>query len=196
MPLQLTQAQVDKILKLKPHFLKAQEAAGVPWQAVAAIWMRESGSVAPPKTPGGPFQFDPAPPAAALKSLLRQFTKLSAAEIEQIAKKGVNDFAGSAILAACFLRTKTKPILSVNAPDEVILDALWGYNGKVQKSAWHSPYCVNGYDDAHMNMVIRGTLPDGKGGRKPVLDRNTGKPPLDKRPGTFTMYKQLKAFTQ
>lgn len=45
---------------------------------------------------------------------------------------------------------------------------------------------MNGLDEAHKDMVLRGTVPDGKGGRKRIEI-------VDKRPGAFTVYKQLKA---
>ena len=65
------------------------------------------------------------------------------------------------------------------------MDAFYGYNGR----AWgplptNSPYVMNNFDAQHMNMVIRGSIPDGHGGRKWIDN-------IDLRPGAFTVYKQL-----
>ncbi|NJL71184.1 MAG: hypothetical protein HC888_05980 [Candidatus Competibacteraceae bacterium] len=69
--LELTKEQLKKIADNRHVFDSAQAHTGVPWQAVAAIWTRESFSVAPPKRPGGQFQFDPVPTKQQLTSLLR-----------------------------------------------------------------------------------------------------------------------------
>ena len=183
----LSNAQVAKIVSLKGVFADAQNLTGVPWQAVAAIWTRESFSVAPPRTPGGPFQFDPVPPANALRKLVEQYTPLSGDKAVELCVNGVNHFPTAAVFAACWLRTKTKAVITPEVDDETILDAIWGYNGKVQADAWHSPYVVNGYDLQHYPLILRGTIPDkgSPGGRKHVEF-------ADHRPGAFTVYKQLK----
>ena len=102
----LTTAELKHIEIEKEIFLKAQELIGVPWQAMAAIWFRESFSIAPPKTPGGQFQFDPPnPPASALKSSLKHYAKnITEAEMDEIVEGGVNNFSTACILAACHLR--------------------------------------------------------------------------------------------
>lgn len=182
----LSEAQIERIRQVKHIFEKVERLTGVPWQAVAAVWYRESFSVTPPKTPGGPFQFDPVLQPETIRNLLKFFTRLSSAEIEQYASKGINDFETSALCAACWLRLKTKPVITPEASDEVIKDAFYGYNGRAYGSVDKSPYVMNGLDTAHKDMVLRGTLPDGKGGRKRVAF-------IDKRPGAFTVYKQLRS---
>lgn len=182
----LTDQQIKRVQAAYPALRQVQRITGVPWQAMAAIWYRESFSVTPPKTPGGPFQFDPIPSPGALRGLLDRFTKLNDEEKRRIAALGVNTFYTGAVLAACFLRTKTGPVITPDAPDEVIKDALYGYNGRKYGSADNSPYVMNGIDEAHYPMRLRGTIPDGKGGRK-MVDIE------DERPGAFTVYKQLKA---
>ena len=184
--LKLTERQIDRIRQVKHVFEKAQKLTSVPWQATAAVWYRESFSVAPPKTPGGPFQFDPVLHPVTQRMLLKRFTQLSDAEIERYVNKGCNDFEAGAIYAACWLRLKTKPVITPGVSDDIIKDAFYGYNGRAYGSADKSPYVMNGFDEKHKNMVLRGTIPDGKGGRKRVEI-------VDKRPGALTVYKQLKS---
>jgi hypothetical protein len=182
----LSDRQIERIRQVKQVFEKVEKLTGVPWQAVAAVWYRESFSVTPPQTPGGPFQFDPVLQPVTIRNLLKFFTRLSYPEIEQYARKGINDFETGALCAACWLRLKTKPVITPDAKDELIQDALYGYNGRAYGGADKSPYVMNGLDSAHQDMVLRGTIPDGKGGRKRVEI-------IDKRPGAYTVYKQLKA---
>lgn len=184
--IRLTDRQIDRIRQVKHVFEKAQTLTGVPWQAIAAVWYRESFSVTPPKTPGGPFQFDPVLNPVTQRMLLKRFTQLSDAEIEHYVNKGCNDFEAGAIYAACWLRLKTKPVITSDVSDDLIKDAFYGYNGRAYGSADRSPYVMNGFDSKHKEMVLRGTIPDGKGGRKLVEI-------VDKRPGAFTVYKQLKS---
>jgi hypothetical protein len=111
---------------------------------------------------------------------------LSSQQKQGIVVAGVTSFYSAGVLAACFLRLKTKEVIHPQVSDEVIKDAIWGYNGKSYGSAEHSPYVMNGFDEAHFPLRLVGTLPDGKGGRKKVSYD-------DQRPGAFTVYKQLKA---
>jgi hypothetical protein len=183
----LSPTEVQHVLIEEPVFLRAQQLVSVPWQAMAAIWYRESFSVSPPKTPGGPFQFDPPDPArSTLKALLKRYvTALSDSDLQTLVTAGIDDFAAACIFAACHLRDGAKYVLSQDHSDTAMLDAFYGYNGR----AWgldpeNSPYVMNNYDAAHMNMRIRGSVPDGNGGRK-WIDT------VDLRPGAFTVYKQL-----
>lgn len=182
----LTERQLGRIREIKHVFEKVEKLTGVPWQATASLWYRESFSVTPPKTPGGPFQFDPVLGQESIKLLLRRFTRLSEAQIGEYASKGVNDFQTGALCAACWLRLKTGPVITPNVSDAVIKDAFYGYNGRAYGSADRSPYVMNGFDESHRDMILRGSIPDGKGGRKRVAI-------IDQRPGAFTVYKQLKA---
>jgi hypothetical protein len=182
----LSDAQLERIRQVKPMFEKVESLTGVPWQAVAAIWYRESFSVTSPKTPGGPFQFDPVLQPETICNLLKFFTPLSKADIQHYARKGVNDFETGALCAACWLRLKTKWVITPDVSDEVIQDALYGYNGRAYGSTDRSPYVMNGLDEAHRDMKLQGTIPDGRGGRKRIAI-------IDKRPGAFTVYQQLKA---
>lgn len=181
----LNNIQLDRIHANKATLLQIQAITDVPWQAMAGIWFRESFSVAPPKTPGGPWQFDPPPADWKIFGLLDRFTKLSVAEKNDIAHRGVNDFYAGGIVAACLLRTKTIPVIHPGVDDAVIKDALWGYNGKAYGSADASPYVMNGYDKTHFPMHLVGSIPDGHGGRTHIDEP-------DYRPGAFTVYKQLK----
>lgn len=181
----LTAHQLMIIAQRKPVFEHAQALTGVPWQAIAAVWYRESFSVTPPKTPGGPFQFDPVPPRARLNELLKSYTKLDENERAALIGKGVNDFQAGTVFCACWLRHQSKANLSVDHSDAAIKDAFYGYNGR----AWganpdNSPYVANESDLKHDDMIIRGTIPDGHGGRKRIET-------IDGRPGAFAVYRQL-----
>lgn len=184
--LKLSVDQIKKIQAVQPVFQKVEETTGVPWEAVAAVWYRESFTVQPPKTPGGPFQFDPTPSRATQLALLVRFTQLTGAQIYNIIEKGLDDFENAALMAACWLRYKVTPMITPNVSDEVIKEAFYGYNGRAYGAADRSPYVMNGFDAAHHRMQLRGTIPDGKGGRHPVNI-------IDTRPGAFTVYKQLKS---
>lgn len=182
----LSPKEVQRIVSLKDVFTRAQFLTGVAWQAVAAVWYRESFSISPPKTPGGPFQFDPEPTDSLKRELLIAFCpSLTEVEREALVKKGVNDFAAGAIFAACWLRRKSGPNLSKDHSDAAIADAFYGYNGRAWgRNPLNSPYVANELDEAHKGMIIRGTIPDGKGGRIHIEN-------VDARPGALTVYKQL-----
>lgn len=185
----LTAAQIKQIKDNKAIFKRAQDLTGVPWQAVAALWFRESFSVAAPDRVGGQFQFDPPLTEVQMRVLLTKFipvTKLDNAGMEAMIKKGQTDFPTAAVLAACFLRNKAKKILSQDHSDEAIKDAFYGYNGRKYLSADKSPYVMSQYSEAYANMRLRGTVPDKKNPKVMVwVDF------IDKRPGAFTVYRQL-----
>lgn len=182
----LTKQQLDYIFDFKHVFLKVQDATGVPWEAVAGIWTRESFSVASPRTPGGPFQFDPPLDFEAIAKLLHQYTNLDAATITAMSKKGINDFETAAYCCACWLRKNCKPVLKPASPDADIRDAIYGYNGRSYGSVFNSPYVMNGFDEQHKDMHLRGTIPIPGSDRRKQIDI------IDKRPGAFTVYKMLR----
>ncbi len=182
----LAEFEILKVKSVYKRLRAIQDLTGVPWQALAGIWFRESLSVSPPATPGGPWQFDPVPSQGTLRGLLSRFTKLSDIEKDKLVHLGVNDFYAGGVFAACFLRTKTGPVITPSSPESVIKDAIYGYNGRKYGDVDNSPYVVNGLDEAHYPMRLRGTIPDGHGGRTWVATDDT-------RPGAFTVYKQLKA---
>jgi hypothetical protein len=185
MQLKLLPAQIAKIKTLKSVFLRAQELTGVPWQAICAVWYRESFSVASPKTPGGPYQFDPPLHDNVMYGLLNTFApSLTKEQMKELVRRGINDFAAGAVLCACWLRLHAKAKITPKSTMEDIKDAFWGYNGRAFHDADHSFYVMNGFDDKHMNMHIVGTVPNGKGGRKHIDT-------TDKRPGALTVYRQL-----
>lgn len=188
--LALTPAQLKYIASLKTVFVEAEGITSVPWEALAGVWYRESFSIAPPKTPGGPFQFDPPLTHYQIYNLLAKFTPLPTDKLENHAQSGVNDFRTALLCCGCWLRAKCKPVLSPQSPDEDIKDAMYGYNGRAYGSAEKSPYVMNGFSARHMGpdgkgMQFSGTIPDGHGGRKRVKG-------TDLRPGAFTVYSALK----
>lgn len=175
--------QIEYLKSFKHVFMQAQDPTDVPWQLLAGIWTRESFSVAPPKTPGGPMQFDPPLSQGSITHLLQSHSKLTIPQMEIYAKKGVNDFATAVLCAACFLKEKMHggPIET----DMEVMRAAWLYNGIVGADPTHSPYVYNGFDKQHDGMRLVGTIPDGHGGRKKIDI-------VDHRPGAFTVYTQLK----
>ncbi|HEY9678694.1 MAG TPA: hypothetical protein V6C76_11835 [Drouetiella sp.] len=184
-PLRLNDAQIRLIFTKKPVFQHAQNVTGVPWQAIASIWFRESSLQERVGRIGGPFQFDPPLNAKQMTNLLEQFTHLDNATRQDLIKKGINDFASAAIFCACWLRKSSRYPINPSASDEAIKDCFYGYNGRKYKSVDESAYVMNGYDLQHEHLHIKGTLPDH--GKRIYIDKE------DPRPGAFTVYKQLKA---
>jgi hypothetical protein len=182
----LSVGQLEQIKKGLPTLKKIQTITGVPWEAMAGIWFREGLHMSAPKTPGGPWQFDPVPSPGVLRGLLDRFTALSADEKAELVRYGVNNFYSGGVFAACLFRLKTGPRVFPGCPDSTIKDAMWGYNGraKYHGSADGSPYVMNGYDEKHWHMRLIGSVPIKGGGRKRVDFP-------DERPGAFTVYKQL-----
>lgn len=196
MILQLNESQIDKMKLFKPVFIKVQDLTGVPWELTASIWYRESFSVAPPKTIGGSFQFDPPPDQHLIMYLLKSFTPLTADECLEYIKLGINNFQAGALLCACFLRYKVSFKLNIESPDVDIKYAIWSYNGRAYGSPDKSPYVMNGFDENHKDMRMFGTLPDGKGGRIQLRDTDGKLGIVDKRPGAYVVYKQLKSLEE
>lgn len=188
MLLKATEQQILKILLQKKTFQRAEELTGVPWQAIAAVWFRESMSVSLPKRPGGCFQFDPPTRSLAWKELmLKQYAPSVTGEVKRLMIESFGkSFIMDAIWAACIMRNNCKPKITPKASDEDIKQALYGYNGAAYGSVERSPYVMNGYSPAHKDLVIRGTVkrPDGT---------DEWVEHVDTRPGAFNVYKQLKA---
>lgn len=184
--LKLTKDQISYVATFKHVFLEVQHRTAVPWQVLAAIWVRESFSVSPPRTKGGPFQFDPPPEHEFMESLLVKYVlythAITGQEVEDAMKKGINDFETAALFAACFLKNKMKG--GEIKTDDQIKKAMWLYNGASGTDPTHSAYVYNGFDACHIGMRIRGTIP-GKNGKRIKIDV------IDKRPGTFVTYLQL-----
>ena len=194
MILRLTGRETSLVLRNRPQLLKVQSLTGVPWQAIAAVWYRENNLQLISARLGGPFQFDPPAQALEITNLLSSYTKLTADEIAEYIKAGIDDFETGALVAACYLRHKSKAVLTPTCSDEDIKDAFWGYNGRAYGAADHSPYVMNGWDKDHMGsdgkgMVLIGSLPDEKDPSKRIEVHT-----VDRRPGAFTVYTQLKAF--
>lgn len=172
--------------------LRAVESVtGVDWKILAAIWYRENSlSLTPPTRVGGVWQFDPPLTLKKQKDLLNKFTNLSETE-KNIIIQNSSLFKNGAILAACFLRNKTKYVLDVrekgDLPDDVVGDTFYTYNGKAYGSGWkNSPYVFNNGDEKHMGMLVKGTLPDTNNPSKRIRIEKQ-----DLRPGAFIIYKQL-----
>jgi hypothetical protein len=183
--MKLTFGEVQFVLTEQPILKNAERLVSVPWQAIAAIWYRESFSIAPPDIPGGQFQFDPVPSSSQLGAMLARYVVLSASDLQALVKRGVNEFSSACLFAACHLRDVARYDLALDQSDEAIKDAFYGYNGRgYGPSPDDSPYVMNNFDAAHLNMRIVGSEPDGHGGRIRVDT-------IDLRPGAFTVYKQL-----
>lgn len=189
----LSSDQVKKIVAVKNVFTASSTFTGVPWQAVASIWYRESFSLTPPKTPGGPFQFDPVPPALILCDWLQLYAGLDTNKksdmiiIHDLCTGGINTFSTAAVFAACWLRHKCHFDLAKDHSDKAVMDAFYGYNGRAfGPYPQSSPYVYNNFDLQHTNMVMRGSIPSpgSKTGRRFISV-------IDRRPGAFTVYRQL-----
>lgn len=174
-----------RLVAQRKIFEKVEKMVGVPWQALAAVWFRESSGSFEVGRPGGPFQFDPPNPhPKVLRRLLERFTKLNSIEIDRYVERGVEHFPSAVVFAACWLRLKSRPVISPTANDEAIKDAFYGYNGRSWGSADKSPYVMTGWDKERMAMRIRGTV-RRKDGSNEEVDR------MEDRPGAFCVYKQL-----
>lgn len=184
----LDKNQLQAFVRVKAILQRAAALTGVPWQAIAAIWYRESFSVASPETPGGPFQFDPPLSQVRMRKLLTTYCpSLTPAERELLIYQGLDKFASAAVFAACWLREMSQYNLKDNHSDQAMLDAFYGYNGRAfGPNPYNSNYVVNELDLAHDDMLIRGSIPDKNNPGKRIWIKKT-----DLRPGAFTVYKQL-----
>lgn len=185
----LTPTQLAEVKRNKGILENIEAKTQVPWKAMAGIWYRENSCcVVSPTREGGPFQFDPPPSDADLRRMLRKYSTLSPQEIEACVANGIQEFESGGMLAACFLQDKMERThgrrLSTQSSDEDIKQALFLYNGTGYGTADKSPYVMNGYDDAHIGMRIRGTLPTASG-KRIRINR------VDPRVGAMTIYKQL-----
>ncbi len=187
---QLNPTEVQKVFVQRATLQRGENLVKVPWQALAAIWYRESFSTDSPAVAGGPFQFDPVPAPSQLQTMLQRYVEiLTANQIQELVNQGVEEFASACIFAACHLRDVCRYDLAVDKSDDAIKDAFYGYNGRAYGSSPNdSPYVMNNFDSAHSNMHIIGTLP-ANGGRIHVDT-------IDLRPGAFTVYKQLLGIAQ
>lgn len=196
----LTADQIEKFRKQKHVFVRAQELTGVPWQAIAAVWMRETFSVSPPADrQGGQFQFDPPLTAERMQDKLDRYIlpgKLTPEEKAAIIARGQESFPDAAILAACHMRAMCKFYITPNASDVTIKDAFYGYNGRAYGSADKSPYVMNYFDDKHWEMRVYGTVLDKRGRKIRVQEKLKDGTVRDGRPnlqlGAFTVYYQLR----
>lgn len=180
--LKLSEAQLQYLLSVQHIFTNAETITGVPWQALAGIWYRESFSVSSPHTPGGPMQFDPPLTDTQIMRLLLHYTSLDGPTVKAFAKKGSNDFPTAVLCAACFLKYKMNNENMNNANQ--IMEAMWRYNGVIGNKPEDSAYVYNGFDEEHKAMSFQGTEPGPNGTRIPIHI-------LDHRPGAFTVYTQL-----
>lgn len=187
----LKKGELDRIIGKRDFFKKVQDLTGVPWEAIAALWYREASLSVSTRRPGGPFQFDPADKFSGHKGrerarvLLQRFTTIKdPAEIERLVQLGVNNFEAAAILAACWFRKSAGPVIHPEVDDEAIKDGFYGYNGRKYGSVDKSPYVMNGIDEHHYPMRIRGSLTGMDGKREWV---NTP----DYRAGAYVVYKLL-----
>ena len=181
----LSQERVAKIKSVYPVLRAAEQATNVPWQAIASIWMRESGSIAPPRhRQGGQMQFDPPLTDARMRDLLTRYSVLDFEKREQVIQSGQESLPSAFILAGCFLQHKAGGKIRPDSPEVLLKEAFYSYNGRKYGGADRSPYVMNGYDEAHRDMRVRGTVLD-RAGNKIWVDN------VDKNPGALVMYRQL-----
>lgn len=173
----LTLQDLKTIRANKPLLIRAAEACGIPWQALAAVWYRESSL----RETENAFQFDPVPARSVVFGLLQSYCgSLSISEKAAVMAGGVNEFYTCAIIAGCWLHHQSKYSLSVDHSEQAIADAFYGYNGRAYGSdPLNSPYVANELDDHHHDMHFRGTI---NGQWEDLIDR---------RPGALTVYRYL-----
>jgi hypothetical protein len=158
----LSQRELAKISENYPVYKLAADAAGIPWQMLAAIHYRESSLSTARREHGGPFQFDPP------------------------LNQGEEEFDVGAFFAAKRLQQISRFRLYPSSTDEtVIKDSFYGWNGRAYGSFDRSPYVMNFFDDQHRNMRIHGTILNNLGERIRV-DRS------DSNLGAYTVFIELK----
>lgn len=159
----LSQRELAKIIANYPVYKLAADAAGVPWQMVAALHYRESSLSPERRGHGGPFQFDPP------------------------LNRGEEEFDVGAFFAAKRLQQISRLRLYPNSTDEaVIKDAFYGWNGRGYGSFDRSPYVMNFFDAEHRNMRIHGTILNSNTGERFRVDRQ------DANLGAYTVFTELK----
>ena len=168
---------------------RAQQLTNVPKELIAATHYRESSMSTSIKNP---FQFDPEPDDSTRARLYVQHSFIPPSQVAMWVGKGVNDLLTAAVLAGAFLNYKCRYVHGVATAaaswnDEMVKDAAFGYNGRAATSPMESAYVVNGLDKAHMNMMIRGTMPDPNDPSKRI-----GVNEPDHRLGVYTAFLQLK----
>jgi len=177
----LSPAEVKLVQANYPIYKQIQDITHVPWQALAGVHFRETNLAKTTKVKGGPWQFDPPPTNQTLLDLMGKYTTLTSEQKNNIVKNTINDLFSGGIIAGCWLQNKSNGRLTLAASDNLVMDALWGYNGRVQRNAEDSSYVYNGFDEAHFPMEVIGTI-----NGIPVKSRDT-------RPGAYTVYCQLKS---
>lgn len=178
--IKLTKPQIKKIQVQYPLFKKVQEIAKLPWYVLAAIWIRETGRSDYPISKGGCYQFDPFP------NVYLQNHYLSFIGIYKCIgdiTSPIYNFEYQTRLAASFIVYKAKQNgihTNIEMPDDAVKKLFWYYNGAAYGSPDKSPYVMNGFDEAHKNMRVKGTI-----NGEPVNSTDTN-------PGAFVIYTQLK----
>lgn len=186
--LMLTSFERQNITKSYGTYKQAEKITGVPWEMIAAVHFRETNNCvnyASINTPGGFYQNDPVPGKGEMLYAFRRFTIWNEESIGFAMRVGLEDFAVASVYCGCMLRMKTEELLDRFSSSAVIKDSLWGYNGRAFGSADNASYVMNGFDAKHRDMKILGSIPDGHGGRTHINA-------VDKRPGAFTVFWQLK----
>jgi len=174
---------IAAINKLKPAYVQASQATGVPWQVLAAIHYRENsnspnGDLQAGNPIGGPY-------SQASTSYAKYGYPKSIEESAEFAAKELIGKASAGIVK--------KPVNVPNPDSEGLKDALFGYNGRADAYAQQaadlgfnpntqpyegSPYVMNQFDAKHMNMKIIGSDFGGISA-------------TDTRPGAYTIYSRL-----
>ena len=197
--------QMATVARLRPFYESAvQMVVGIPWEVLAAIHYRESEFAC--KMSGGeaicgPYAFDVGNASNSerenLEGYVERCVKAVCAQYNLPYQTLNNDFRLASVVAANEFKTKMRgdAVRDGRLTDEVVADAFWGYNGR---SKYHtadgnpnpnlstylfSPYVSN---DPKRGVVLRlrGTIPDGKGGRTHIDT-------TDERPGAMIIYREL-----
>lgn len=178
--IKLTKPQIKRVQAQYPVFKKMQEIAKLPWQVLAAIWMRETGRTDYPISKGGCYQFDPFPNVY-LQDHFLSFIGIYR-YIGQDTER-IYTFDYQTKLAASFVIYKAKQHgiqTNIDMLDDIVKKLFWYYNGASYGSPDKSHYVMNGFDENHNNMRVKGTI-----NGEPVDTTDTN-------PGAFVIYTQLK----
>lgn len=174
---------LSSINKLKPEYIKASQATGVPWQLLAAVHYRENnnnpnGDLQAGNPIGGPYtRYSSAYGTYGYPKSMAESAEIAAKMLTAISSGGV----------------VKKPVNTANPDPEAIKDTLYSYNGRAEVYAQQaaelgfdpntqpyegSPYVMNNFDAKHQRMKI-------------ITRDFGGLDGIDTRLGAFTVYSRL-----
>lgn len=156
----VSEEEENHMIQNCPVYTSTADKYGIPWQVLAAIHFREGGFNPNGSVISGRDIGTPEPDQGGMVFGSLQESADKAAEV---------------------LIGKNGGMVNENPPDDVVKDALFGYNGRARcyGSPDGSPYVMNNFDASHKNMQI--------------IKRDNGPCECcDARAGAFVLYKHLR----